>query len=183
MIGASAGLTLRYPGLLGRFFGSCPRAALMAACTSLAAASMLRLRSNCMVMEVEPIPLDDVISVIPAIRPNCRSRGVATEEAMVSGLAPGRPADTLIVGNSTWGRGETGRNLYPIAPARAMAMTSRVVATGRRMKGAERFTSRPPEEGRRFFHRAGPWPRAGHGGTTCRRPGRSPGWCRGSASG
>ena len=26
----------------------------------------------------------------PAMRPNCRSRGVATEEAMISGLAPGK---------------------------------------------------------------------------------------------
>ena len=26
----------------------------------------------------------------PAIRPNCRSSGVATEEAMISGLAPGK---------------------------------------------------------------------------------------------
>ena len=64
-----------------------------------------------MVMDVEPIPLDEVISVIPAMRPNCRSRGVATEEAMVSGLAPGSPAETLMVGNSTWGSGETGRSV------------------------------------------------------------------------
>ena len=45
----------------------------------------------------------------PAMRPNCRSSGVATDEAIVSGLAPGRPALTLIVGNSTCGSGETGR--------------------------------------------------------------------------
>ncbi len=62
-------------------------------------------------MLVEPRPLDEVISVMPAMRPNWRSSGVATEEAIVSGLAPGRPAETLIVGNSTWGSGETGRNL------------------------------------------------------------------------
>ena len=35
-----------------------------------------------------------VISVMPAIRPNCRSSGVATDEAIVSGLAPGSAADT-----------------------------------------------------------------------------------------
>src|SRR5512140_2512645 len=109
MIGASAGLTFRYEGLFGRFAGSCPRAALIAAWTSRAAASMPRFRSNCRVMFVEPWELAEVISVIPATRPNCRSRGVATEDAMVSGLAPGRPDDTLIVGNSTCGRGETGR--------------------------------------------------------------------------
>ena len=44
------------------------------------------------------------------MRPNWRSSGVATAEAMVSGLAPGRPADTSMVGKSTWGSGETGRN-------------------------------------------------------------------------
>jgi hypothetical protein len=52
-------------------------------------------------MLVEPSLLVEVISVTPAIRPNWRSRGVATEEAIVSGLAPGRPAPTLIVGKST----------------------------------------------------------------------------------
>ncbi len=61
-------------------------------------------------MFVFPRPLDEVISVTPAMRPNCRSSGVATDEAMVSGLAPGRPAPTLMVGNSTWGSGETGRS-------------------------------------------------------------------------
>ncbi len=109
-MGASAGFTLRYEGLFGRAAGRSPRAALMAACTSRAAASMFRLRSNCRVMFVDPRELDDVISVMPAMRPNWRSRGVATEEAMVSGLAPGNPADTWMVGNSTWGSGATGRN-------------------------------------------------------------------------
>ncbi len=111
MIGASAGLTFRYEGLFGRLAGSCPRAALIAACTSRAAASMLRERSNWIVMFVDPRELVEVISLTPAIRPNCRSSGVATEDAIVSGLAPGRPAETLIVGNSTCGSGETGRNL------------------------------------------------------------------------
>ena len=66
----------------------------MAACTSRAAASMLRFRSNCNVMLVEPRALDEVISVTAAMRPNWRSSGVATEEAMVSGLAPGSAACT-----------------------------------------------------------------------------------------
>src|SRR5271166_5594410 len=87
MIGASAGLILRYVGLLGRSAGRYPRAALMAACTSRAAASMLRSRSNCMVTPVDPSWLDEVIWLMPAMRPNCRSSGVATEEAIVSGLA------------------------------------------------------------------------------------------------
>src|SRR6184192_3841681 len=101
MMGASAGFTLRYRGLLGRFAGNWLRAALIEACTSRAAASILRFRSNCRVMDVDPTLLVEVISVTPAMRPNWRSRGVATEEAIVSGLAPGRPALTEIVGNST----------------------------------------------------------------------------------
>ena len=63
MIGASAGFTFRYAGLPGRLAGNWPRAALMAACTSRAAASMFRLRSNWSVMPVEPSWLVDVISV------------------------------------------------------------------------------------------------------------------------
>ena len=59
---------------------------------------MLRLRSKCKVTLVEPSELDDVISVTPAIWPNCRSSGVAIEAAMVSGLAPGRLALTEMVG-------------------------------------------------------------------------------------
>src|SRR5213593_3293989 len=108
-IGASAGFTLRYDGLLGRFAGSCPRAALIAAWTSRAAESMFRSRSNCIVICDEPVLLLDVISVIPAIRPKLRSSGVVTADAMVSGLAPGRFAYTLIVGYSTCGSGATGR--------------------------------------------------------------------------
>src|SRR5580692_3759478 len=100
MIGESAGLTLRHEGLLGRFAGNWLRAALMAACTSRAAALMSRSRSNCMVIDVEPSALAELISVIPAMRPNCLSSGVATAEAIVSGLAPGNAALTEIVGKS-----------------------------------------------------------------------------------
>src|SRR5512143_2345209 len=147
MIGASAGLTFRYQGFLGRLGGSCPRAALMAACTSRAAASMLRFRSNWIVMFVDPSEEVEVISVIPAIRPNCRSSGVATEDAIVSGEAPGSEEETLIVGKSIWGRGDTGSSLYAIAPARAIATVRSVVAIGRRMKGDERLMRRRPAAG------------------------------------
>ena len=88
--------------------GSWRAAAEMDACTSCAAASMLRLSSNCMVTCVEPRVLVDVIESMPAIVENWRSSGVATEDAMVSGLAPGRLADTLMVGKSTFGRSLTG---------------------------------------------------------------------------
>ena len=43
---------------------------------------------------MHPSWLVDVISVTPAMRPNCLSSGVATDEAIVSGLAPGSPAFT-----------------------------------------------------------------------------------------
>src|SRR5271157_2339182 len=111
----------------------------MAAWTSRAAPSMLRLKSNFMVMLVVPRLLDEVISVMPAILPNWRSRGVATEEAMISGLAPGKPAPTEIVGKSTWGSGDTGNTRKATAPERAMAAVRSVVATGRRINGDERL--------------------------------------------
>src|SRR5262245_22653343 len=92
-------------------------------------------------MLVEPSELDEVISVTDAIRPNCRSRGVATAAAMVSGLAPGSEAETPIVGKSTCGTGDTGSRLNATAPASPSATASSVVATGRRMNGAEMFMS------------------------------------------
>src|SRR5437762_13039573 len=80
----------------------------MAACTSWPAASMLRSSVNWIVMFVTPSALVDVIESIPAIVLNCRSSGVATAEAIVSGVAPGRLAMTWIVGKSTFGRSLTG---------------------------------------------------------------------------
>ena len=77
--------------------------------------------------------------------PNCRSRGVATEDAMICALAPGRPAETEMVGKSTWGSGDTGRTLKAMPPAMAIAMVSRVVATGRWMKGEEMLMLLPFE--------------------------------------
>ena len=111
----------------------------MAACTSRAAASILRFRSNCSVMLVAPSVLDDVISVTEAMCPNCRSSGVATDDAMVSGLAPGSDADTEMVGKSTCGSGDTGNSRNATAPASATAAVSSVVAMGRRMNGSEIF--------------------------------------------
>src|SRR6266481_4872600 len=109
---------------------------------------MSRLRSNCSVMPVLPRPLEDVIWVTPAMRLNWRSRGVATAEAMVSGLAPGKPAPTPIVGKSTGGSGATGKNRNATAPERKMAKVISDVATGRRMNGAEKleekFTDQSP---------------------------------------
>src|SRR3954469_12624184 len=111
----------------------------MAACTSRAAALMSRFRSNCNVMLVLPSWLVETIWLTLAMRLNWRSSGVATADAMVSGLAPGRLAYTLMVGKSTCGSGATGRNQKATAPASRMANEIREVATGRRMKGPEKL--------------------------------------------
>src|SRR4029077_16404442 len=106
------------------------------------AAFTSRLRSNCSTMPVFPNPLEDVICVTPAMRPNCRSNGVATADAMVSGLAPGNPAPIEIVGKSTCGNGATGKKLNATAPERKIAMVISEVATGRRINGAEKLDVR-----------------------------------------
>jgi hypothetical protein len=56
---------------------------------------------------------------------------------MVSGSAPGSPADTEMVGKSTWGRGDTGRSRKAITPAMTSPAVRSVVATGRFMKGGD----------------------------------------------
>src|SRR5512146_3424424 len=102
MIGWSAGFTLLYEGGDGIPGGSWREAAAIAACTSCAAASRLRDRLNWSVIDVKPrIDVEFMLSR-PAIVVNCRSSGVATAEAMVSGLAPGSAAETWIVGKSTF---------------------------------------------------------------------------------
>ena len=90
-----------------------------------------------------PSELDEVISVMPAMWLNWRSSGVATEEAMICALAPGRLALTVMVGKSTCGSGATGSTTNAMAPAIATATVSSVVATGRWMKGAEMFMRAP----------------------------------------
>ena len=90
--------------------------------------------------------LVDVLCVTPAICPNWRSKGWATAEAMVSGLAPGSDAEMLMVGKSTWGRGATGRSGHAASPSSAIAIISSDVATGRRMKGAEMFMGPGPRQ-------------------------------------
>ena len=67
---------------------------------------------------------------------------MATDEAMISGLAPGREALIDIVGKSTCGKGETGRNRNATAPESAIATVKSVVAIGLLMKGAEKFIFR-----------------------------------------
>ena len=74
---------------------------------------------------------------------NWRSSGVATEEAMVSGLAPGRLAYTWMVGKSTFGRSLTGRARYPATPNITMPIMTSVVMTGRLMKTPVMFIVSP----------------------------------------
>lgn len=49
-------------------------------------------------IRVLPSELVEVISLTPAMLPSDRSSGVATDDAMVSGEAPGREALTIITG-------------------------------------------------------------------------------------
>src|ERR1700735_3930428 len=85
---------------------------------SLAAASILRLRSNWTVIAAAPSELVDVICETPGIWAICRSRGCATDVAIVSGAAPGTEADTRAVGKSTCGSGATGSDGNATRPTR-----------------------------------------------------------------
>ncbi|MNT54701.1 hypothetical protein D3C72_1918800 [compost metagenome] len=119
------------------------REALIAACTSRAAASISRPWSKPRITRVEPW-LELLVSVVtPDIAPMERSSGVATVEAITSGLAPGRLAWTTITGNSICGSGATGNRPKLTPPSSMIARLRSMVATGRRIKGAERFMAGP----------------------------------------
>src|SRR5437879_4264964 len=103
---------------------------------------MFRSSENWIVIEHDPNPDDDVMLSMPAIVENCFSSGVATADAIVSGLAPGRLALTVIVGKSTVGRSLTGRCRYDVMPKNRIPAITRTVVTGRRMNSSERFIVR-----------------------------------------
>ncbi|CAM3191126.1 hypothetical protein BUGL105410_23190 [Burkholderia gladioli] len=157
MIGVSARLTFWKVGLLLRLAGRSARAALMAACTSRAAPFRSRSSTNCRLISALPSELVEVIWVTPAIEPRCRSSGLVTLVETVAGLAPGRLANTEMVGKSTRGSGETGSLTKANRPDSAMPSASRVVATGRRMKKREKFMrawiQRGARGGKRFDRR------------------------------
>ena len=90
-----------------------------------------------------PSELVELMELSPAIDANCFSSGSATAEAIVSGLAPGRPALTLIVGKSIVGRSLTGSCRYAIAPNTMMPSMTSVVVTGRLMKSPDKFMTSP----------------------------------------
>ncbi len=108
--GAAAGFAFRNFGSEGKSLGKSASEALIAACTSRAARSTLRPMENCNWMLVEPSELVEVIWSRPAICPSLRSRGAATVAAITEGSAPGRDANTRIIGKSTLGTAATGRN-------------------------------------------------------------------------
>ena len=58
---------------------------------------MSRERSKAIEIDVAPVVLDDVIESMPPIVVNCRSSGLATAEAIVTGSAPGRLAFTVML--------------------------------------------------------------------------------------
>ena len=99
---------------------------------------MSRVRLNWSVIGVPPSELDDSMESIPAMVENCRSRGVATAAAMVSGLAPGSDAETEIVGKSTFGRSLIGSWRNAEMPNSRIASMTSVVMTGRLMNRAEK---------------------------------------------
>ena len=91
---------MRYDGGLVMSEGKARCARSKAACTSTAAASILRDSSNSSVSEVLPSVLVELMVLRPGTVWNCFSSGSATDVAMVSGLAPARDAETLITGVS-----------------------------------------------------------------------------------
>src|ERR1700761_8348686 len=99
-MGCAEGSFLRKLGGAGIALGRRRWTAEMAACTSWAAASMLRSSLNCKVILAEPWLEDEVMESTPGMVAKEPSSTVATAEAMVSGSAPGRLACTLIVGKS-----------------------------------------------------------------------------------
>src|SRR5687768_11703596 len=98
MMARSFGLVFEKVGADGMSIGSLGIAAEIAVCTSVAAESRLFSSANSSVRLVLPCVLFDVTSLSPLICMNCRSSGVATLAAIVSGLAPGYEAVTWITG-------------------------------------------------------------------------------------
>ncbi len=137
--GAADGFTFRYVGFERSVAGRSTRAALIAACTSRAAPSMLRPRSNCSEIRVAPIELVDVISLTLGIVPRRRSSGVATLLAIVAGLAPGMLALTEITGRSIAGNDATGSTKNAAIPASATPAVSNAVPIGRTTNGRDKF--------------------------------------------
>src|SRR5262249_60246551 len=79
----------------------------------------------------------------PGMVENWRAGGGAAAEAMVPGLAPGRPALTWRGGKSTLGRSLTGNGGWARRPKMSRPAMSSVVMTGRLMKRSVFIVKRP----------------------------------------
>ena len=145
----SDGLTLRKLGGIVISIGKRRCAMVSAVCTSSAAASMLRLRSNWMTIDVVPCEEVEDIDEMPAMVESWRSIGPATDDAMVSALAPGKVAVTAMVGKSTFGSAETGSSRKPNTPNAMIEAVSSVVMTGRRIQSSESVIDQAPALGAR----------------------------------
>src|SRR3954466_5182565 len=153
--GKAAGFTLRKLGGIVISIGSRRCAIVSAVCTSSAAASMLRLRSNWIVMTLVPCDEFDDIDEMPAMVESWRSMIPATEAAMVSALAPGKVALTEMVGKSTRGSADTGSSRKPNTPNAMIDAVISVVITGRRIQSSDSvIASRSGLAGALFHARA-----------------------------
>src|SRR3954468_10375628 len=143
-IAKSDGFTFRKLGGTVISIGRRRCAIVSAVCTSSAAASMLRLRSNWMVMTLVPCDELDDIEEMPAMVDSWRSMMPATDAAMVSALAPGKVAETAMVGKPTRGSAETGNRRKPNTPKAIIDAVISVVITGRRMQSSESVIGQAP---------------------------------------
>src|SRR5688500_12899529 len=89
---------------------------------------------------------------MPSMVVNCLMSGVATDFAMVSGDAPDRSAETLMVGKSVRGRAATGSRPNANSPPTFSAIDINRVATGRRMQNSETFIARLPRRSVIYLH-------------------------------
>src|SRR6266481_2137437 len=94
----SLGFVFVNVGGLGKSSGNFPVARWMAACTSVAASTMLLFKTNCSVNCVLLCVLLLVMMSSPGICRNCFSNGVAMLLAIVVGSAPGYEQLTCMTG-------------------------------------------------------------------------------------
>ena len=86
---------------------------------------------NYKVMVEAPVMLVELMVLMPSMVENCFSKVSATEAAIVSGLAPGKLAVTLMTGVLKAGNAEIGILLYANTPAKTADKLSNTVMTGR----------------------------------------------------
>ena len=110
---------------------------MIADCTSCAAASMSRSRSNCSVICDRPNDDCDDMVASAGIWPNWRSSGRGDQRGDRVGIAPGSLRRDLDGRKIDLRQGDTGRREYPSNPASRTAIPSSEVAIGRAMKAGD----------------------------------------------